>query len=746
MDVPRGRHAPTTTARHRWPLFAALALILPLVMPVQPAEASHLRAYEASIAIDVADDERSATVQVTGIHRSNLSWIFQESAYEIYPPDATSDDSGRISDYTDVTVSDAFGSGIDETVESFTIDLTDDAGDPITGRWTVSAENCCRISVSGIQNISNNRYSVEAGFLVGPNSDNERTEGPPFFDTTIRTTVSVGDTYQQDLGAVDPDGTNVTYQLLGPDDLGGQDYDDWLTLDESSGLLTVASSVTDTWSDGDNYVVKVRVTDGDGEYVDREVMLTAVDLDADQSPPSISGIDDGDEFDVAPGDTLEIDITAEAGLTDDGSSALDVELSGGPVSENWAELQPGTDDDSFTIVVTPPASQAGLQRSMNLEATETFEALQLTTNYQVIINVLDPEGDADDPVVAPAPQPTPPPAPTPDEDGQLPVLTPGTSLTLIDGQRSGDVTADADQLVPFFSDGDFDITVWNPGPRAEATPDAVADGDELRLTQGGQVALSVEGFAPFTDVHLWMFSEPQLVGSFTTDGDGRLVAELGDVPDELQPCRSTIQVQGDLSDGREVAANVGAWILAAPFPFGDVVTTDRHATGIGCLEALDVVQGVVTDGPIGAEYRPESSLTRGQAVTMIARSLGAADTAPAPFTDTQGSAHESAIAALAREDVVQGRADGTFGVDDAVTRGQLTALMARAMGLDADTGVAGFADTDGHTHGSAIAALVGAGVIDGYADGTFRPDALITRAETASIIARSFDLFDRDDA
>lgn len=48
-------------------------------------------------------------------------------------------------------------------------------------------------------------------------------------------------------------------------------------------------------------------------------------------------------------------------------------------------------------------------------------------------------------------------------------------------------------------------------------------------------------------------------------------------------------------------------------------------------------------------------------------------------------------------------------------------------------------------HEAAIAALVQANIIDGDADGTFRPDESIRRAETASIIARPIDLFEDDE-
>lgn len=55
-------------------------------------------------------------------------------------------------------------------------------------------------------------------------------------------------------------------------------------------------------------------------------------------------------------------------------------------------------------------------------------------------------------------------------------------------------------------------------------------------------------------------------------------------------------------------------------------------------------------------------------------------------------------------------------------------------------GAVNFSDTDSHWAKSSIETLVSRGIVNGYADGTFRPEASLTRAEFAAVLARAKDL------
>jgi len=95
----------------------------------------------------------------------------------------------------------------------------------------------------------------------------------------------------------------------------------------------------------------------------------------------------------------------------------------------------------------------------------------------------------------------------------------------------------------------------------------------------------------------------------------------------------------------------------------------------------------------------------------------------------------SAIEFLASAGIVNGRTDGNFHPNDSITRGEFAKIICLAAGLTPVTGgSASFSDTSGHWAAGYIEAAKTAGLIGGYPDGTFRPNNLITRAEIAKLV------------
>ncbi|HSK24335.1 MAG TPA: 5'-nucleotidase C-terminal domain-containing protein [Egicoccus sp.] len=139
----------------------------------------------------------------------------------------------------------------------------------------------------------------------------------------------------------------------------------------------------------------------------------------------------------------------------------------------------------------------------------------------------------------------------------------------------------------------------------------------------------------------------------------------------------------------------------------------------------------------GRPDRLRTSLSGLVAAIMLLTLMPLASVAQeAGFSDVDDdNVHRAAIEALAAMEILEGYPDNTFRPGTSINRAQLAAVIARAMDLDPVT-PAGFSDTDGNTHEGAIGALVQAGVITGYADGTFRPGEPIRREHTATIITR----------
>ncbi|MEX0658959.1 MAG: SpoIID/LytB domain-containing protein [Egibacteraceae bacterium] len=117
-----------------------------------------------------------------------------------------------------------------------------------------------------------------------------------------------------------------------------------------------------------------------------------------------------------------------------------------------------------------------------------------------------------------------------------------------------------------------------------------------------------------------------------------------------------------------------------------------------------------------------------------------------PFTDDDGSPHEFSIWALAERGVTQGcdAADpARYCPRATVTRAQMAAFLARALGLDADPHASDrFTDIARNPHRAAINALARAGITGGCnAGGTrFCPARGVTRDQMASFLTRGFEL------
>ena len=165
--------------------------------------------------------------------------------------------------------------------------------------------------------------------------------------------------------------------------------------------------------------------------------------------------------------------------------------------------------------------------------------------------------------------------------------------------------------------------------------------------------------------------------------------------------------------------------------FGDA-DGSVHEDTIKALAAAGVVLGKA-DGSFGTN----DPITRGQLASIIARSLGLSGGADA-FADDDGTTHEAAINAIAAAGITQGNADGTFGPNDPITRGQAASFIARALAYSG--GDDAFADDDGSVHEAAINALAAAGIAQGNADGTYGPDDTLTRGQMASLWARALGL------
>lgn len=132
--------------------------------------------------------------------------------------------------------------------------------------------------------------------------------------------------------------------------------------------------------------------------------------------------------------------------------------------------------------------------------------------------------------------------------------------------------------------------------------------------------------------------------------------------------------------------------------------------------------------------RPEGMMTRAEAAALIARlaKLDMSNDAKPNFQDTESAWYNSAINAMTSKNLMFADKDGNFRPNQAITRAEF----ARALyGVDKKNDkVAPFEDVKGHEFEAAINQVYGNGRINGYPDGTFKPDAYIQRSEAARIL------------
>ncbi|SFM19911.1 S-layer homology domain-containing protein [Salibacterium qingdaonense] len=100
-----------------------------------------------------------------------------------------------------------------------------------------------------------------------------------------------------------------------------------------------------------------------------------------------------------------------------------------------------------------------------------------------------------------------------------------------------------------------------------------------------------------------------------------------------------------------------------------------------------------------------------------------------------------AISHLEEEGIISGYEDGSFGPNDEVTRGQAALMLSSALNLDtSDRPDPDFSDIeDGTELADAVAAVADEGIIEGYEE-EFQPNADLTRAQMAKVLAAAYDL------
>ncbi len=276
----------------------------------------------------------------------------------------------------------------------------------------------------------------------------------------------------------------------------------------------------------------------------------------------------------------------------------------------------------------------------------------------------------------------------------------GEAQTVTDGALSGTAAAGETITVSFNN-----YKAFPPAPKTVLT-----------ITAG-----SAEGYGP----------DAITCDKWTAEGlkDGDTVASVTITGKQSVPGSSANVASGAVirnAAGKDVTANYDIKYVDGTLTMIEILNKEVH---------FNYIIGY-TDGTI----RPDNNISRAEVATIFFRLLNddvrdKVMTTDCDFSDVaEGSWCRRAIATLNSLGIIKGYNDGTFRPNAEITRAELATIISRFADLDVNTKT--FSDISGHWAQKYIELAAGNGWINGYKDGTFRPDEKIIRAETFAMINR----------
>lgn len=226
-------------------------------------------------------------------------------------------------------------------------------------------------------------------------------------------------------------------------------------------------------------------------------------------------------------------------------------------------------------------------------------------------------------------------------------------------------------------------------------------------------------------------SNGKLVGTYTTDGKGQIT-----VPGLANGKYTAVQVvppKGYTQDPTKHEFTISGGKTT-------VLTLTNKRTGVpDMLNGDDHFAYIIgrSDGLV----HPDAPITRAEVTTIFFRLLAPAvrDT-NLSYTNTFSDVNadlwcNTAISTMAKLGIVHGRTASTFDPNAFITRAEFAAIAAR-FDKSSVSQLANFSDINGHWAATEISKAAANGWVNGYSDGTFKPDQNITRAEAMALINR----------
>lgn len=316
-----------------------------------------------------------------------------------------------------------------------------------------------------------------------------------------------------------------------------------------------------------------------------------------------------------------------------------------------------------------------------------------------------------------------------------------TDITYIEGSEKLSYTIE-NTVGNFSSDAELltTITITNPDGSTSTVNDyPLAD----QISQSGHsddFTEPIELEVGTSTIEVCIDSTGELPESNEDDNCDTLEVTIeGDAPVEDDPVVDDPVVDDDPTEDGTPLADDADDELTCDDPFTDTIGHWGEKTI--CLIYLE---GTVSGKSEGI-FEPDSDVTRAEILKMILLNSG---------EDIPLSFEESTFSDVGEEDwfygyvmhgfdleVVEGYDDGTFRPNEPVNRAEALTMLLRMANVDEESSTSGLDFTDllaDDWYYDEVGLGIDYGLVEGYDDDTFRPAGLITRAEAATIIRRAW--------
>jgi len=282
------------------------------------------------------------------------------------------------------------------------------------------------------------------------------------------------------------------------------------------------------------------------------------------------------------------------------------------------------------------------------------------------------------------------------------------------------------QVVVFAEDSEPVVTITGEGVETElsltldelkAMPaEAQIEEEYIYNSKGGQKSVMVKGVSLAYVLQEAGVVEGEAEVTFTASDDWPIDPQpLTDVMDEELQYVLAYEVDGAVIDEDEN-------------PDNDEITVYRKVKEEGEFNTVfKMIVDINVSGLVEEVAEEEENIEEEEEVV------------PVEFTDiTEEFGYaEEAINALAGKGIVDGVGDDKYAPEDYFTRAQFAKIMVLSLGYEPEEYQGGFSDVSAEDwEADYVQAAVDAGIFEGYPDGTFGPDNVITRQEIAAVAGR----------